>query len=300
MSNLDIVHGLFGKTFRISRWYIPGHDGIDLPARRGTPIRAVASGRVSYAGDTRTLTPHAAGRYWGIGAGNLINIDIGGEMTTHYAHLDKVYVKSGETVRKGQIIGTVGSTGGMPHGPGANFGASNSHLHFGLWNRRTNKMVDPTRFLQAALAGWTNPTPDAPDRGNVLPGWGNLIKFPEGHILTDADVRSIIATLDAHGFFGAPVAGAISKGVAESVLLRFVGQPWTKDTQVAIQNAFNQSADEADDLGGAAAVLQPLADVAAAVLDPANWLRIIALFVGIALTGFGLFGVVRATGPARV
>jgi len=99
------------------------HDGIDIPAPRGTPIIAVDSGMVIYSDD-------------GIrGYGNMIVISHGDDVFTVYAHNKKNKVSKGEKVKKGETIALVGNTG-RSTGP---------HLHFEI--RVKNKKRDPARFL---------------------------------------------------------------------------------------------------------------------------------------------------------
>ena len=95
------------------------HLGVDYGAPTGTPIRAVGSGVVKYAGRKG-------------GYGNFITIDHAGPYVTQYAHLHRIHVRNGQRVRQGDIIGTVGSTG-MSTGP---------HLHFEFLVR--GRHVDPT------------------------------------------------------------------------------------------------------------------------------------------------------------
>jgi murein DD-endopeptidase MepM/ murein hydrolase activator NlpD len=97
------------------------HEGIDIGAACGTPIRAAASGTVVYAG-------------WMDGYGNIIVIDHGGGMATAYAHQSALYVGGG-SVSQGQTIGAVGSTG---HSTGC-------HLHFEV--RVNGTPVDPLGYL---------------------------------------------------------------------------------------------------------------------------------------------------------
>ena len=97
------------------------HEGIDIAAGYGTPIRASASGTVIYAG-------------WMGGYGNLIIIDHGGGLATAYAHQSS-FVVGGGAVSQGQTIGYVGCTGHC-------FGA---HLHFEV--RVNGGAVDPLGYL---------------------------------------------------------------------------------------------------------------------------------------------------------
>ena len=93
----------------------PGfHAGYDYAARKGTPVLAGATGIVSYAG--------RLGNY-----GNAVRIDHGDSISTLYSHLHVISVADGDYVRRGQIIGQVGSTG-RSTGP---------HLHYEI--RRANR-----------------------------------------------------------------------------------------------------------------------------------------------------------------
>ncbi len=98
------------------------HDGIDIGAASGTPIRAAAAGTVIYAG-------------WLGGYGNLTVIDHGGGVATAYGHQSSIAAGSGAYVAQGQVIGYVGSTG---HSTGA-------HLHFEV--RVNGVPQDPLGYL---------------------------------------------------------------------------------------------------------------------------------------------------------
>ena len=80
------------------------HTGLDVATSSGTPIKAAASGVVSYAG--------YKGSY-----GYLVVIDHGDGIQTYYAHCSKIYVSAGDSVSQGQVISAVGSTGNStgPH-----------------------------------------------------------------------------------------------------------------------------------------------------------------------------------------
>src|SRR3990172_8101758 len=74
------------------------HEGIDIAAASGTPIRAAAAGTVIHAG-------------WLGGYGNLVVIDHGSGLATAYAHQSSIAGSSGAFVAQGQVVGYVGSTG---------------------------------------------------------------------------------------------------------------------------------------------------------------------------------------------
>jgi murein DD-endopeptidase MepM/ murein hydrolase activator NlpD len=97
------------------------HEGIDIAAPSGTPIRAAAGGTIIYTG------------YMG-GYGNLTVIDHGNGLATAYAHQSAIYVGGG-SVSQGTVIGAVGSTGNST-GP---------HLHFEV--RVNGSAVDPLGYL---------------------------------------------------------------------------------------------------------------------------------------------------------
>jgi murein DD-endopeptidase MepM/ murein hydrolase activator NlpD len=88
------------------------HKGIDIHARKGTPVVAISDGVIV----TRDHTLIGGKTLW------LKSSDY--PLTAYYAHLDKQYVREGQFVRKGQIIGTIGNTGNARTTP--------PHLHFGM------------------------------------------------------------------------------------------------------------------------------------------------------------------------
>jgi murein DD-endopeptidase MepM/ murein hydrolase activator NlpD len=99
------------------------HDGIDIAAKKGTPIYAADSGRVIYS--SRKLR----------GYGNMIIIKHKGVYSTVYAHNQVNKVDKGEFVDKGDLIGKVGDTGR----------ASGPHLHFEV--RKGRRAVNPLPYL---------------------------------------------------------------------------------------------------------------------------------------------------------
>lgn len=83
------------------------HTGVDFSAPTGTPVFAAGDGVISKI--QRSRSNH--------GYGNYIDIDHGHNYKTKYAHLSKVLVKKGQKIKRGQVIGKVGNTGGSvaPH-----------------------------------------------------------------------------------------------------------------------------------------------------------------------------------------
>jgi murein DD-endopeptidase MepM/ murein hydrolase activator NlpD len=102
------------------------HTGIDFRASYGDPVRATAAGTVVSAG-------------WSGGYGKMVEIDHGNGLITRYGHLSAIDVEEGQSIRTGQTVGRVGSTG-RSTGP---------HLHYET--RVDGEAVDPQKFLRAAL-----------------------------------------------------------------------------------------------------------------------------------------------------
>ncbi len=98
------------------------HKGIDIPGPVGTPIYATADGIVSRAG-------------WASGYGNLVQISHGNGMETRYGHMSKLIVAPNSYVRRGQIIGLMGSTGR----------STGSHLHYEV--RVDGAAINPIPFV---------------------------------------------------------------------------------------------------------------------------------------------------------
>lgn len=112
----------------ITQGYKYGHAGIDWAYTKGdhtTSIHSVASGKVI----------QSTGG-WNGGYGNVVVVDHGNGMQTRYAHLREIYVKKGQQVSSGQMIGWMGNTGRV-------YGRTGLHLHFELIinGRRVNPMA---------------------------------------------------------------------------------------------------------------------------------------------------------------
>ena len=104
------------------------NDGINIAAARGTPVRAAENGVVVYIGNQLR------------GFGNLLLIKHSGGWMTAYAHADTLLVRRGQTVRRGEAVARVGSTGSV----------TQPQLHFEV--RKGTRAVDPTRLLAPRAA----------------------------------------------------------------------------------------------------------------------------------------------------
>ncbi|MBX7482266.1 M23 family metallopeptidase [Qipengyuania qiaonensis] len=129
------VPGRMSSRFGMRRHPILGyrrmHAGLDFKAAYGQPIVAVTDGRV--------LSSGRAG-----GCGNAVKLRHGGGIDTRYCHMSRIAVNRGQSVRRGQVIGYVGSTG-LSTGP---------HLHYEMY--RNGRAIDPASVqyvTRAQLSG---------------------------------------------------------------------------------------------------------------------------------------------------
>jgi lipoprotein NlpD len=98
------------------------HDGIDIAAPEGTPIRAIDDGEVIYSDQLR-------------GYGNMVIVRHADGIVSVYAHNESNLVREGQRVVRGEVVARVGSTGRV----------SGPHLHFEI--RKNNAAQDPLRYL---------------------------------------------------------------------------------------------------------------------------------------------------------
>jgi len=116
------VSSIFGLRRFFNKQARKPHSGLDIAAPQGTPIKAVAAGKVIESGDF-------------FFSGNMVYIDHGKGLISLYAHMDEIKVKTGDEILEGQVIGSVGETGRVT-GP---------HLHLAVLLNQTT--VDPLLFL---------------------------------------------------------------------------------------------------------------------------------------------------------
>ena len=100
-----------------------GKSAIDIAAPPGKPVLATADGVVTQASDI------------GDGLGRAVSISHGFGMSTRYGHMSKVNVKQGQKVKRGDVVGFVGSTGR----------STGYHLHYEVL--QDGKQVDPLAFI---------------------------------------------------------------------------------------------------------------------------------------------------------
>ncbi len=100
-----------------------GHYGIDIAARKGTDVRTVADGVI-------------ISSEWTINNGHTLHILHAGGYATVYKHFSEIIYRTGDVVRKGDVIGKVGETGLLASGP---------HIHFELWKNGVS--LDPQHYI---------------------------------------------------------------------------------------------------------------------------------------------------------
>jgi murein DD-endopeptidase MepM/ murein hydrolase activator NlpD len=116
------ISSYFGRRADPFTGYTAVHKGLDFAGPEGTKVISVAAGLVTFAGERS-------------GFGEMVEINHGNGLATRYCHNEKVLVKQGDMVRKGQEVALMGSTG-RSTGP---------HLHFEVLKNGTQ--VDPLRFI---------------------------------------------------------------------------------------------------------------------------------------------------------
>nr|WP_262914202.1 M23 family metallopeptidase [Portibacter lacus] len=122
------------------------HKGIDIFAKKGTPLVAVSDARVSTV------------RNRGLGGKQIWLHDAKRKLNIYYAHLDSQYVNQGQAVFRGDTIGTVGNTGNARTTP--------PHLHFGIY-KSFSGAINPLDFVKVATLKFTEPTAPSLVAGSI-------------------------------------------------------------------------------------------------------------------------------------
>jgi len=99
------------------------NDGVNIAAPRGAPVKSAENGVVVYAGNALK------------GSGNLILVRHENRWMSAYGHLEQINVRKGQVIKRGSVIGEVGSTGSV----------STPQLHFEL--RRGTSALNPVRYM---------------------------------------------------------------------------------------------------------------------------------------------------------
>ena len=115
----------FGRRTDPINGRLAWHNGVDFAAKDGSDVITVAAGVVVYAG------PRS-------GFGKMVEINHGGGFTSRYGHHKELLVKVGDIVKKGQVVGTMGSSG-RSTGP---------HVHFEVF--KNGRVVDPSSYIHRA------------------------------------------------------------------------------------------------------------------------------------------------------
>ena len=116
------ISSYFGRRADPFTGFSAVHKGVDFAGPEGTVVSSVAAGLVTFSGERA-------------GFGQMVEINHGNGLATRYCHNEKLLVKQGDMVRKGQDVSLMGSTG---HSTGP-------HLHFEVL--KNGSQVDPLRFI---------------------------------------------------------------------------------------------------------------------------------------------------------
>ncbi len=132
VENFEISKLVSGFGIRINPFHKGQyqHDGVDIAAARHTPVVAAAPGRVLITKQSDLMA----------GYGNFVEIDHGNGYVTRYGHLEEIIVRQGQVLKKGQTLGSVGSSGG----------SIAPHLHYEVIV--DGKNLDPIKFILEGIA----------------------------------------------------------------------------------------------------------------------------------------------------
>jgi murein DD-endopeptidase MepM/ murein hydrolase activator NlpD len=131
-----VLVGSFGKRRSPFTRELEFHPGVDLSAPVGTPIHATADGVVVFAGQ---VPIHRSREWWRYG--NVVIVENGDGFFTIFGHDDRVEVRPGQQVKRGDLLATVGNTG---------WGVTSPHVHYEVRRRGadgTYRPVDPLIYI---------------------------------------------------------------------------------------------------------------------------------------------------------
>jgi len=131
VENFDLTKLVSGFGTRINPFHKGHyhHDGVDIASPRGTAVLASGHGQVVMTKRSDLLA----------GFGNYVEVDHGNGVVTRYSHLEDIAVRIGQKIKKGQALGTVGSSGG----------SIAPHLHYEVIKNEINQ--DPITFFAEGL-----------------------------------------------------------------------------------------------------------------------------------------------------
>jgi murein DD-endopeptidase MepM/ murein hydrolase activator NlpD len=115
----------FGRRTDPINGRLAWHNGVDFAGKQGADVVSVAAGVVVHAGSRN-------------GYGKMVEVNHGGGFSTRYGHHQELFVKAGDIVKKGQIVGLMGSSG-RSTGP---------HVHFEVY--KNGRAVDPSSYIHRA------------------------------------------------------------------------------------------------------------------------------------------------------
>jgi len=131
VENFEVAKLVSGFGVRINPFHKGQyhHDGVDIASPRGTLVLATAPGRVILVKKSDLVA----------GYGNYVEVDHGNGYVTRYSHLEDISIREGQAIKKGQALGSVGSSGG----------SIAPHLHYEVINQGKN--VDPVKFIVTGI-----------------------------------------------------------------------------------------------------------------------------------------------------
>ena len=204
------------------------HRGVDIFARRGTPVLAASAGRVSRVRDTA------------IGGKVVWVRDPVRNASIYYAHLDSQYVRDGQFVEAGDTVGFVGNTGNARTTP--------PHLHLGLY-RRGEGAVDPFPFIDPVRATVPELAVDTERLGawNRVRNGGVRLRTapgPRGDVVRELDRRTPLRVLAGSGsYFRARLPDGTT-GYVAARLTEPVATPFARETVAAAQAVLTAPTDD--------------------------------------------------------